>query len=145
MSAFIGDLIIRALRVDELRQQDNPDKQLYQLVSELGYQSDKMGITITVPAGMLTDFASIPRPVWDFLDPEDPEILYPSVVHDYLYTLKGTFPDGSTFTREQADSVLREAMELQGASSLVRETVYQAVRAAGGQFWDAPKKPDGKF
>jgi uncharacterized protein YeaC (DUF1315 family) len=48
---------------------------------------------------------------------------------------KGTLPDGTAFTREQADAVLREAMEVCGASSVIRNAVYQAVQAFGGAHW----------
>ena len=109
--------------------------QLYEVTQDFAYESDKMGKTITVTAGLVTDFGSIPRPAWDLLDPEDPIVGWPSVVHDYLYTCKGTLPDGSTYTREQADSVLREAMEVCGAGHFIREAVYEAVQTFGGGHW----------
>lgn len=108
-----------------------PDGQRYNLTEPLLYQSSIAG-AITVPAGFITDFASIPRAAWSILDPEDPVILYPSVVHDYLYS------EGYKLgTRERADRVLREAMEVCGAAAWQRESVYRAVRWFGASRWAA--------
>ena len=134
MSQFTSQLFLRSLSVTEIKAAGR-QVQLYEVTQDFSYVSDKLGKTITVPAGLITDFASIPRVAWDLLDPEDPIIAWPSVVHDYLYSCTGTLPDGSTYTREQADAVLREAMEVCGAGSLVREAVYEAVEKFGGSHW----------
>ncbi|MDI1336342.1 MAG: DUF1353 domain-containing protein [Lacunisphaera sp.] len=134
MSKFTSQLFLRSFSAAEVKAAGS-DVQLYQLTQDFSYQSDKLGLTITVPAGLVTDFASIPRPVWQLLDPEDPIIAWPSVVHDFLYTCKGTLPDGTKYKRVQADGVLREAMEFCGAGSIIRESVYQAVKNFGGSHW----------
>ena len=109
--------------------------QLYEVAGDFSYQSEKLGRIITVPAGLVTDFASIPRPVWNVIDPEDPRIGWASVIHDYLYSHQGTLPDGFTYTREQADAVLREAMEVCGCESILRNIVYDAVELGGASHW----------
>jgi hypothetical protein len=134
MSQFTSKLFLRSLSVQEIITAGR-HVQLYEVAQDFSYVSDKLGRTITVPAGLITDFASIPRVAWDLLDPEDPIIAWPSVVHDYLYTCNGTLPDGSTYTREQADAVLREAMEVCGAGLFIRESVYEAVEEFGGSHW----------
>ena len=134
MSKFTSQLFLRSFSAAEVKAAGS-DVQLYQLTQDFSYESDKLGKTVTVPAGLVTDFASIPRPVWQLLDPEDPIIAWPSVIHDYLYTCKGKLPDGTKYNREKADSVLREAMEACGAASLIRQSVYQAVKAFGGAHW----------
>ena len=134
MSQFTSQLFLRSLSPDEVRAAKS-SVQLYEVTQLFSSQSDKLGKTITVPAGLITDFASIPRAAWELLDPEDPIIAWPSVIHDYLYTCKGKLPDGTRYIREKADAVLREAMEVCGAASLIRESVYQAVRAFGGDHW----------
>jgi hypothetical protein len=134
MSQFTGQLFLRSFSVAEIKAAGR-DVQLYEVTQDFPYESDKFGRTIVVPAGLVTDFASIPRGVWELLDPEDPIIAWPSVIHDYLYTCHGTLPDGTTYTREMADAVLREGMEACGASSLMRESVYQAVEDFGGSHW----------
>lgn len=134
MSQFTSRLFLRSLSPDEVRAAKS-SVQLYEVTQPFSYQSDKLGKTITVPAGLVTDFASIPRAAWELLDPEDPIIAWPSVIHDYLYACKGKLPGGTKYNREKADAVLREAMEVCGAASLIRESVYQAVRAFGGGHW----------
>ena len=134
MSQFTSQLFLRSLSVAEIMA-GGGHVQLYEVTQDFSYVSDKLGRTVTVPAKLVTDFASIPRVAWDLLDPEDPIIAWPSVVHDYLYTCQGTLPDGFTYTREQADSVLREAMEVCGAGFFIREAVYEAVEKFGDAHW----------
>ena len=134
MSKFTSQLFLRSYSPAEIKKKGG-DKQLYAVTRAFAYVSDKLARTVTVPRGFETDFTSIPRAAWKFLDPEDPIIAWPSVIHDYMYSCKGTLPDGFTYIREQADAVLREGMEVCGAGSMVRNSVYQAVRAFGDSHW----------
>ncbi len=135
MSAFLSTLIVRALSPAEIGRIGN-GVALYQLQDDLSYQSDLIG-SIVVPAAFITDFASIPRPALWYIDDDDPAILFPSVVHDWIYSNSGKMPDGRTFTREQADQVLREAMAISGARRDQLAAVYLAVRLGGGSHWKA--------
>jgi hypothetical protein len=141
MSQFTSQLFLRSFSAADVVAAGS-EVQLYEVTQDFTYQSDKLGRSVTVPgrsaaapSGYVTDFASIPRAAWNILDPEDPIIAWPSVIHDYLYSCKGTLPDGFTYNRESADAVLREGMEFCGASSMIRESVYQAVRAFGDSHW----------
>lgn len=134
MSQFTSQLFLRSYSAAEIKAKGG-DKQLYAVTRPFRYVSDKLGRTITVPKGFETDFASIPRAAWQLLDPEDPIIAWPSVIHDYLYSCHGTLPDGFTYNRRQADGVLREGMEVCGAGSVIRNTVYQAVQKFGADHW----------
>ena len=134
MSQFTSQLFLRSYSAAEITAKGG-ETQLYAVTRAFRYVSDRLGRTITVPRGFETDFASIPRAAWEFLDPEDPIIAWPSVIHDYLYSCQGTLPDGFTYNRESADAVLREAMEVCGAGSVIRNTVYQAVRVGGEAHW----------
>lgn len=86
--------------------------------------------TVTVPAGFITDGASIPRIFWNILAPFG-EYFEAAVIHDYLYS-----PHNRRFRREQADEIFKEAMFNVGIGWLKRETIYRAVRAFG---WTAFK------
>jgi hypothetical protein len=93
---------------------------------------------VEIPAGFLTDGASVPRVVWSLLSDTDPDILYPSYLHDLLYSLRGALgPVGRRvlFSREQCDQVLREMMLAVGAPGWKAEAVYRAVRLGGGFAW----------
>lgn len=131
MSEFTTQLYTRVLPREELV---GTTRQLYQLTAPLVYESDLLGI-ITAPQGLLTDFASIPRLAWRYLDPEDPAILYPSVIHDALYSYSGRLPGSRPCTRALADAVLREAMVACGARADQRAVVYRLVRLCGGSRW----------
>ena len=140
MSRFVSQLFLRSFSPDEVKAAGR-DVQLYEVTAPFIYASEKLARAVIVPAGFVTDFASIPRPVWNLLDPEDPKIGWPSIVHDYLYQCAGTLPDGFTYTREQTDAVFREAMEVCGAGSIIRNAVYQAVQQFGGSHWKTPLTP----
>lgn len=136
MSSFPLPLVLRALAAEEVRNAES-DRALYQLREEFRYVSDTFG-EIVVPAGFVTDFASIPRAALWYVDDDDPCILFGSVIHDYLYTRHGDLGLGTRviFTREQADQVLREAMLVCGARKAQAAVVYAAVRLGGGSHWN---------
>lgn len=108
-------------------------KQRYVLVEDFHYDSPAFG-PIVVPAGTQTDFASVPRIVWSYLSPEDPVILFGSLVHDYLYSVNGRLPL-RTLTRAEADEILREAMLACGARKTQAWLVHRAVRIGGASHW----------
>jgi hypothetical protein len=137
--AFTGRLIVRGLSPYEVIGKGS-DVALWELMEDFSFNSALLNCTITVPKGLITDFASIPRLIWDHLSPDDPIILFPSVIHDFLYTTGGVVSPSLTITREQADAVLREAMEVCGAGSFIRNAVYQAVEEFGGAHWPIPKQ-----
>lgn len=133
MSEFLGRLQLDSLSPAELTQRGSK-AQLYRLLTDFPYQSDLLG-KIVVPAGLVTDFASIPRIAWSIIDPEDPAIGWPSVVHDYLYGVGGDLPGSAKFTRRQADLVLVEAMAVCGAGRFIRWAVFQAVERFGASHF----------
>lgn len=133
MNRFASKLFLRAFSCpDELRS----SPQLYMLTSDLIYQSDLFGV-VTAPGGITTDFASIPRIAWTYLSPEDPCILYPSVIHDYLYQVNGKLPD-RTLSREDCDNLLAEMMAVCGARWGQKKVVLQVVRLFGASHWILP-------
>jgi len=105
------------------------------------------GWTLVVPAGFLTDLASIPRFVWWLIAPFELSIAAP-IVHDYLYTFGGkirattdgniTAPGGyMTFTRSQADAFLYDLAAADGVWWWRRWLAYKAVRWFGARYWSA--------
>lgn len=133
MSRFLTQLHLLALPPALLKVR-GVDCQIYVVTSELRYESAAFGVLI-VPAGMETDFASVPRIAWAYLDPEDPAILYASVVHDYLYGINGNVGGRPPLTRGECDGVLREAMLASGARRSQAAVVWAAVRSFGGSHW----------
>ena len=99
---------------------------LYELVQPLTFKHgvNGGGVTVKVPKGFVTDFASIPKVFWPILPPSG-KYTKAAVIHDYLYRLPGC-------SRFLADSIFREVMAQLGVSFLKRCTMYYAVRFFGG-------------
>ena len=97
----------------------------WELLSDFSYHVGAYPSTdiITVPAGFVTDLASIPRAFWSLLPPHG-RYAKAAIIHDWLYA---TGIGG----REYADDVFLEAMEVLGVSPWKRKTMYWAVRAFG--------------
>jgi hypothetical protein len=83
---------------------------------------------IDVPAGFVTDFASIPRQLWALASPHG---FYSraSIIHDFLYW-------DQRCTREQADRIMLIAMQESAVSFAERQAIYAGVRAGGQSAWD---------
>lgn len=77
-------------------------------------------VTIDVPAGYKTDFASIPRFLWWLWPPSSPKHLQASICHDYLIT-------DTDWPRWINDIVFRKILALKGNSVLKRRVFYFGV------------------
>jgi hypothetical protein len=121
VSAFLSEL-----RVENASGQDDGK---WRLTAPLVYQSDVAAMTITAPAGMVTDFASVPRAPLAYMLFGD-RASEASVIHDYLY--------GSHLVpRAMADAVLREASAVTGVSWFARNSMWLGVRAFGWLHWNS--------
>lgn len=96
------------------------------LLRPLVYRDASEFSQVTVPAGFLTDFASIPDLALSIVNGDDLE--RPAVLHDYLYS-------NHIGTRSQADGLLLRAMREVDVGILKRWAVYLAVRVAGWVAW----------
>ena len=112
------------------------DWDYYYLFKDLEWKSDAPveGAVneVKVPAGFVTDLASIPDELWSVLPPAA-RYSYPAIVHDYLYWFQ-------TCERVQADTVFKAAMEDLKVTAGKIMVIYNAVRLAGGTSWDANAK-----
>ena len=81
-----------------------------------------------IPAGFITDGASVPRGLWNLFPPFG-KYNKASLLHDYLYQF-------GTMTRAQADWCFLEAMKELGVGFLTRWAMYFGVRAGGWVAWD---------
>jgi hypothetical protein len=85
--------------------------------------------SITVPAGFVTDFTSIPRALWPELSPVG-EHQRAVIVHDYLYWFQPC-------EREESDNLLMIAMKQNGMPDLQRGAVFAGVRIGSADVWNA--------
>ena len=83
----------------------------------------------TVPAGFITDLASIPPILFPWFRP-DGEYAQAAILHDYLYWMQD-------MTREEADDIFRIAMrDLEVAPETVNR-IFLAVRSFGQRPWNS--------
>jgi hypothetical protein len=109
VSEFLTTLDVRLLP-------ECPDVEQWQLLAPLSYQSDLLG-TVTAPAGFILNFVSFSALNYT--------AHRPAGIHDFLYCCKDV-------TRDQADAVLKEALESICESRALIEAMYLAVRVFGG-------------
>lgn len=119
---FIGTL--------EVRVEDEGKYRM--LLKPLAFDSTTLGRIISVPEGYRTDYASVPRILWNILPPTG-RYTKAAVIHDYLY-------EYGECTREEADAVFLEAMEDLGVSYLVRHSMWLGVRFGGWVGWNKYRK-----
>ena len=119
MSSFTDPLVITPL----------DDGRTFRLVSEFDYHvgSETSSDYIHVPAGFVTDFASVPQPFWSAIPPWG-KYGKAAVVHDYLYGCKDR-------SRKAADGVFLEAMCVLGVPWWERTIMWAAVRIGGYWAW----------
>lgn len=98
----------------------------WKLLEDFVYESDYLQATVTVPAGFVTDFASIPRFFWRVLPKT--EFGPAAVVHDWLCNVAG-------FDRKSADLVFEEALKLLGAPGWRVWVMYRGVRIGARASW----------
>ena len=109
------------------------DHQHAMLFDDLEYEVNTTGEKIIVPAGFVTDYASIPLSVRQYFEVGGQAYQYPAIVHDWLYW-------SQTTTREEADRIFDEAMKDSGVGSVKRSTIWAAVRAGGDSAWESNRK-----
>lgn len=107
------------------------DGKFWYLRSPLNWLSSD-GVTITVPEGFVTDFATIPRYLWMIL-PKWEKYGPAAVVHDYLYWEQKY--NGEVITRKKADNYMLEAMRDCGVSCCKRKVIHKVLRLLGGFAW----------
>jgi hypothetical protein len=92
------------------------------LIEPFKYQPPNSSEAIVVPAGFVTDFASIPDPMKMFFGPSVHDL--PALVHDFLYWRQSC-------TREQADKVFYQALDYFGVSKVRRKLIEWGLGLRG--------------
>ncbi|ATQ68873.1 hypothetical protein Ms3S1_27590 [Methylosinus sp. 3S-1] len=87
---------------------------------------------VEVPKGFVTDLASVPAVLWSIF-PKTGRYAYAAIAHDYLYWTQ-------TVPREEADSVLKAAMEDAKVDPVSAVSFYAAVRTFGASPWEHNRK-----
>lgn len=105
------------------------DDRNFELLSDYRCKVPDTHLTIIAPAGMVTDFASVPKMARWFASIAGP-YLPAAIIHDWLYTEESRlhYPQ---YDRAMADGLFLVLMKVLGVPWYKRTTMYLAVRAGG--------------
>lgn len=113
---FLDPLIVRHL-----------DSTTWVVEQDLRFISNS-GDIIYIPAGLETDFASVPRVFWSIIPPTG-RWGSAAVLHDFLYETR-------FYDRKTCDDLFLEAMKNLGVNYFVRYIMYYAVRSFGKKIYE---------
>jgi len=105
------------------------DGNIFAYLEPMPYNIIRTGQVVPIPAGFVTDFASVPLAAQSVL-PQLGAHSMAAVLHDYLYW-------DQSCTRDQADLLFYEAMTEYGVASWRKSIAYWAVRWRGQAAWDS--------
>lgn len=107
-----------------------PDDRNVQLLEPFGYKDSK-GVDWDVPAGYVSDGASIPWSLWTFLGgPYDGPYRDAAIIHDY-------YCDKKFRSWEDTHAMFLEAALKRGVAESTAQTMYAGI-LYGGPRWPAP-------
>lgn len=91
---------------------------------------DGRGFAMIIPAGTMSDGATVPRPLWWFLPPWGDRATWAAVLHDYLLERQAAgFPFVGAETRVRCDRQLYSALMACGVGAIRAWLVWLGVRA----------------
>ena len=96
------------------------------------YRTGTEHLRYEVPAGFVTDFASVPRLLWPILPPYG-RYGKAAVLHDWLYR-------SALVDRDEADFIFKEAMEILGVAQWKTRLLYWGVRIFGAKRFKQSRK-----
>lgn len=102
---------------------------VFMLRDDMSWEIGNTGVFVTVPAGFVSDLASVPQVLWSFgLSPAD-KYTRAAIIHDYLYWTQSC-------TKRQSDNLLAIAMKESDVGWLKSTSVYTGVVVGGQDSWD---------
>ena len=118
------------MKLELLGTKDHSGRPLFQVIEDFQYPIG-VNTVITVPAGYITNFGTIPRWFYSVVAPS--EMREASVVHDFLCNEQFTIdsaPINSGFSRRVADAILYDHLRKIGIGWFRASLIYFGVR-----FW----------
>ncbi|NND81643.1 MAG: DUF1353 domain-containing protein [Gammaproteobacteria bacterium] len=103
------------------------------LLADMTYTLGTTDISVTVPKGFVTDFASVPKSLWSFGLTPHGRHSRAAVIHDYLYWAQGC-------TRAQADNIMIIAMQESSVGPIKKTMLSQGVQKFGKRAWKENKR-----
>lgn len=100
---------------------------------------DGHGFACIIPAGTMTDGATLPRPFWWFLPPWGDLSTLAAILHDYLCEqLDMGEPVNGCDTREKCDQQFYRALKALGVNGVVSAIAWLGVRFGSTFLWHPP-------
>lgn len=118
------------LRVERIEDDSRDGRGTWLLLAALIFVSRIADRVFTVPAGFVTDLASVPRLPFVYLLTGGLGHAA-AVLHDWLYTTHEV-------PRDVADAIFREALVHCGVSKWQAYLMWLGVRVGGASSWNAP-------
>ena len=115
------------------------DGRNWKVTAEFDFASEVLERIVRVQPGFVTDFASIPKLLWNILPPTG-AYGKAAVIHDDLYQNPGMVTPW--VTRLQADQTLFEGMVALQTSFVVYWVIYLGVRLVGWVAWNGYRKKE---
>lgn len=116
---------------------DLPDGRTRRLLSDAVVLID--GQPVLIPAGFLTDGASVPRGLWNIIPPFG-RYNKAALLHDFLY--KTGRMNRARVTRKQADEIFLAAMVALDVPGWQRWAMYAGVRVGAWRAWGCYRDAD---
>lgn len=91
------------------------------------YSKEKKGLTVTVPVGYRSNFASVPRMFWNYLPPVG-RYSKACVVHDWLIDSK----ESNDLTIREINEIFFECMSVLKVNVIFKYVMYGAVEL----YWE---------
>lgn len=104
-------------------------RKLWMLTRPMVYNTPRG--SFVVPAGYITDHASVPRVFTSVVPPVQSCVAEASILHDWFYN-----KDSEDVPREFADLCLRELTIVRGGSTALGYAAWSAVRLGGGFLYN---------
>lgn len=129
------------------------DGHIWELTAPFEYcvGSKDSNVKVIIPKGFITDFASVPKILWNLLPPTG-SYGKAAVVHDYLYqhpwvTIYDVPAQPTWFRtelkiRKECDEILNEAMQVLNVGKWTRRMVYTGVRVGGWKPWNSYREKE---
>ena len=100
------------------------------------------GVSLTIPAGTISDGATVPRPLWWLLPPWGDRATLAAVMHDYVcLAIDNREPRRGFSKRRHCDAQFHAALLACGVSKPKSAVLWAAVRVHSLFFWRPPRRP----
>lgn len=113
-------------------------RSIFRILESFNYElgAHDSGYVIHVPTGFETDYASVPKGLWNIMPPWG-QYGKAAVLHDFLYR------KSSGFSKTLGDAIFLDAMEILGVSWWRRTIMYLGVRYFGhsSYHWKVESPP----